>query len=55
MEMDSPIAQIYFQQIKLASAVNRAATWKTANKVGLQVLRRKHSSVASYMRETFIG
>jgi hypothetical protein len=55
MEIDSPIAQIYFQQIKLTSACNRTAAWKTAKKVGLQVLRRKRSSVASYMKETFIG
>jgi hypothetical protein len=47
MEKDSPIANTYLQQMKVSSAINRTAQWQLVKKVGLQVLRRKCSSIAS--------
>jgi hypothetical protein len=55
MREGSPISKIYLKQKRDSSVIDHKAQWRMAKKVGLRVLRRKRSSVASYMKETFIG
>ena len=55
MEEGSPISKIYLKQTRVSSVIDHKVQWRVAKKVGLRVLRRKRSSVASYMKETFIG